>query len=370
MPHTSIVNTPTRYLSACPSPVTSSGDRARDFAFPQPTACARVASRRTVDIMMDERNKPPTGPAPSPTPDLTPQAAPSALLRWVPGLAVFRDYRREWLHADLLAGVSVCVVMIPSVIAYAGLMGLPPQHGLYAALVPLLVYPFFGSSRQVIVGPDIAISLLIASAIAPLAGGNPTHAATLAATVAVLSGLLLLLGARQNRRDCRLPLQARAGRLHDRRGLDPDGLAARQTIWHPARAQRLLPPVGRTRRQAAPGTRADLALRIRAPGGNRCLAPSRPRYPTRAGRRGRGYRCLTGTAPGRPRRGRSRRVSPRAARLRTARRRLAGHSHPPAGGHRHCLADLHRGHPAGARVRREERLRGQPQPGTDRARPR
>jgi len=113
----------------------------------------------------------------------------------VPGLAVFRDYRREWLGADLLAGISVCVVMIPSVIAYAGLMGLRPEHGLYAALVPLLVYPFFGSSRQVIVGPDIAISLLIASAITPLAGGDPTHAAKLAATVAVLSGLLLLLGA-------------------------------------------------------------------------------------------------------------------------------------------------------------------------------
>jgi SulP family sulfate permease len=124
------------------------------------------------------------------------QTPPTALMRWIPGLALFRNYRREWFSADLLAGVSVCVVMIPSVIAYAGLMGLPPQHGLYAALVPLLVYPFFGSSRQVIVGPDIAISLLIASAIVPLAGGDPAHAAALAATVAVLSGLLLLLGAR------------------------------------------------------------------------------------------------------------------------------------------------------------------------------
>ena len=117
-------------------------------------------------------------------------------MRWVPGLALFRDYRREWLSADLLAGISVCMVMIPSVIAYAGLMGLPPQHGLYAALVPLLVYPFFGSSRQVIVGPDIAISLLIASAIAPLVITDPSRAPVLAATIAVLSGLLLLLGAR------------------------------------------------------------------------------------------------------------------------------------------------------------------------------
>lgn len=117
-------------------------------------------------------------------------------MRWLPGLALLRDYRREWLPADVMAGVTVCVVTIPSVIAYTGLMGLPPQHGLYAALVPLLVYPFFGSSRQMTVGPDITISLLVASAIAPLAGGDPACAAVLAATVALLSGLLLLVGAR------------------------------------------------------------------------------------------------------------------------------------------------------------------------------
>ena len=108
----------------------------------------------------------------------------------------FRQYRREWLIPDLLAGLSVCVVMIPSVIAYSGLMGLQPQHGLYAALGALIVYAFFGSSRQVIVGPDIALALLTASAIAPLAGGDPLRAASLAATIAVLSGLLLLFGAR------------------------------------------------------------------------------------------------------------------------------------------------------------------------------
>jgi sulfate permease, SulP family len=148
------------------------------------------------DMKMDEREKAAAGPPSSPKNEAPHQALAPAVMRWVPGLALFRDYRREWLRADLLAGISVCVVMIPSVIAYAGLMGLPPQHGLYAALVPLLVYPFFGSSRQMIVGPDIAISLLIASAIAPLAAGDPARAAALAATVAVLSGLLLLLGAR------------------------------------------------------------------------------------------------------------------------------------------------------------------------------
>src|SRR5581483_999468 len=115
--------------------------------------------------------------------------------RLVPGLSVLSEYRGEWLAGDVLAGVSVCVVMIPSVIAYAGRMGLAPQHGLYAALVPLLIYPLIGSSRQVIVGPDIAISLLIASTIAPMAAGNAIGLGMLAAMIAVLSGLLLLLAA-------------------------------------------------------------------------------------------------------------------------------------------------------------------------------
>ncbi len=117
-------------------------------------------------------------------------------MRVLPGLSLFRHYQRQWLLADVVAGISVCVVMIPSVIAYAGLIGIPPQYGLYAALVPLVVYPLFGSSRQVIVGPDIAISLLIASAVGPLAGGDAGRAAVLCAIIALLSGLLLFLGAR------------------------------------------------------------------------------------------------------------------------------------------------------------------------------
>jgi SulP family sulfate permease len=117
-------------------------------------------------------------------------------LRYFPGLALFRGYDRSWLPRDLVAGISVSVVMIPSVIAYAELIGLPPQQGLYAALVPLVVYALFGSSRQMIIGPDIAISLLIASTIGPLARGNSARAASLAAVLALLSGLLLLLGAK------------------------------------------------------------------------------------------------------------------------------------------------------------------------------
>ena len=86
--------------------------------------------------------------------------------------------------------------MVPSVIAYARLMGMPPQIGLFAALVPLVVYPLFCSSPQVIVGPDIAICLLIVNAVGPLAGNDGVLAAELASVLAVLSGLLLLLASR------------------------------------------------------------------------------------------------------------------------------------------------------------------------------
>ncbi len=130
---------------------------------------------------------------------MTPQPSPAPPAGWkdyLPGRTLLRGYRREWFWPDTLAGLTVCVVMIPSVIAYAGLIGIPPQFGLYAALVPLLIYPLFGSSRQVIVGPDIAISLLIASAVIPLAKGDVGQAVALAGLVALMSGGILLLGAR------------------------------------------------------------------------------------------------------------------------------------------------------------------------------
>src|SRR5438046_10327008 len=92
------------------------------------------------------------------------KGSPSALwLNYLPSLATLRHYRREWLAGDVVAGVSVCLVMIPEVVAYAGMMGLAPQHGLYAAMVPLVVYALFGRTCLVIVGLDIALHLFMAS---------------------------------------------------------------------------------------------------------------------------------------------------------------------------------------------------------------
>ena len=123
-------------------------------------------------------------------------SAETKLSQAVPILSLVRNYQRSWLRTDIMAGISVCVIMIPSVIAYAELAGLPPAHGLYAALAAMIAYALFASSRQVVAGPDAAITVLIASAIGPLAGGDPARAAALAAIVALMGGALMLLAAR------------------------------------------------------------------------------------------------------------------------------------------------------------------------------
>lgn len=112
-----------------------------------------------------------------------------------PLLSLTRDKTGQSIKNDVLAGMSVCVVMIPSVIAYAELAGLPPAHGLYASLVAMVAYAIFASSRQVVAGPDAAITLLVASAIGPLCAGDPARAAALAAVTALLGGALMLLAA-------------------------------------------------------------------------------------------------------------------------------------------------------------------------------
>jgi len=114
----------------------------------------------------------------------------------LPLLATLRDYRLAWLSKDSIAGLSACIVSIPSVIAYAELVHLPAIAGLYAALAAAIGYALFSSSRHVIAGPDAAIGLLAGSAILPLAGGDPARIVVLAAVLSILSGVVLLLAAR------------------------------------------------------------------------------------------------------------------------------------------------------------------------------
>ena len=110
--------------------------------------------------------------------------------RWPPGLVTLRGYQRAWLRGDLIAGVTVAAYLVPQVMAYAGVAGLPPVTGLWAALPALACYAVLGSSRLVSLGPESTTALMTAVAIGPLAAGNPARYAAMAAMLALLVGLL------------------------------------------------------------------------------------------------------------------------------------------------------------------------------------
>ena len=114
--------------------------------------------------------------------------------RLLPGLKQFHGYRRGWLRGDVLAGITVAAYLIPQVMAYAKIAGLPPEVGLYTAIGPLAVYVLLGTSRQLSVGPESTTALMTATALAPLAAGNPGRYAALAATLSLLVGALCLFG--------------------------------------------------------------------------------------------------------------------------------------------------------------------------------
>jgi SulP family sulfate permease len=111
----------------------------------------------------------------------------------LPGLSVLAGYRRGWLRGDLIAGVTVAAYLVPQVLAYATVAGLPPVAGLWAIVPALAVYAVLGSSRLLSVGPESTTALMTAVVIAPLAGGDPVRYARLAAGLAVLVGLLCLV---------------------------------------------------------------------------------------------------------------------------------------------------------------------------------
>ncbi|MER7819332.1 sulfate permease [Streptomyces sp. NPDC096153] len=111
----------------------------------------------------------------------------------VPGLAVLGAYRRDWLRGDLLAGVTVAAYLVPQVMAYASVAGLPPVAGLWAILPGLALYALLGSSRLLSVGPESTTALMTAAVVAPLAGGDPVRYAVLASALAVAVGLMCLV---------------------------------------------------------------------------------------------------------------------------------------------------------------------------------
>ena len=114
-------------------------------------------------------------------------------IQWLPGLDTLRRYEAAWLAHDIFAGLVLATMLVPVGIAYAVASGLPGIYGLYATIVPLLVYALFSPSRILVLGPDSALAGIILGVVVPLAAGDPVRAATLAAMMAIVAGMVCIL---------------------------------------------------------------------------------------------------------------------------------------------------------------------------------
>lgn len=122
-----------------------------------------------------------------------PKSAAGWVSRGLPGLVRLAAYRRGDFPHDLAGGLAVAAVTVPVGIANAQLAGLPPATGLYASVLPLLAYALAGSSHHLMLGASGAAAALVASAIAPLAGGDPARYLALTTMLTLLVGLICLV---------------------------------------------------------------------------------------------------------------------------------------------------------------------------------
>jgi sulfate permease, SulP family len=112
----------------------------------------------------------------------------------LPGLKRLRAYQPSWLRGDVLAGVTVAAYLVPQCMAYGELAGVAPIAGLWAILPPMLLYALIGSSPQLSVGPESTTAVMTAAAIAPIAAGDPLAYASFASLLALLVGVVCVLG--------------------------------------------------------------------------------------------------------------------------------------------------------------------------------
>jgi SulP family sulfate permease len=112
---------------------------------------------------------------------------------FLPGAARLARYERAWLRGDVLAGLTVAAYLVPQVMAYAEMAGVPPVAGLWTVIGAMTVYALLGSSPQLSVGPESTTSLMTAVALAPIAAGDPERYASLAAMLAlVVAGICVV----------------------------------------------------------------------------------------------------------------------------------------------------------------------------------
>src|SRR5512139_97510 len=117
----------------------------------------------------------------------------NGIARFIPGLALVKGFNPALLRTELVVAVTVFAVLVPSAMAYGDLAGVTPVAGLYVALGAMVMYALFGTSKQLVMGPEATSAIMTAAAVAPLAGGDAARYAALAALVAILVGVLSLL---------------------------------------------------------------------------------------------------------------------------------------------------------------------------------
>lgn len=118
------------------------------------------------------------------------------LMLWMPGLSLFFNYKKEYFNYDLKSGLSVAAVALPVSIAYADLTGVGAIAGLYSTILPLIAYALFGSSRQLIVGPDTATCAVVSAVVLPLAANDPTLRWQLVVIITLMIGFWCLVANR------------------------------------------------------------------------------------------------------------------------------------------------------------------------------
>lgn len=122
-----------------------------------------------------------------------PTSPTNGIARFIPGIGLFKGVNPALLRGEFVVAITVFAVLVPSAMAYGDLAGVTPVAGLYVALGAMVMYALFGSSRQLITGPEATTAIMTAAAIAPLAGGDPVRYAALAALAAILVGVLSIL---------------------------------------------------------------------------------------------------------------------------------------------------------------------------------
>lgn len=128
---------------------------------------------------------------PAATPEATAKRA--RWLRRLPAATWLADYQRGWLGGDIVAGLTLAAYLLPVAIAYAGLAGLPPQAGLYGAMLGGIGYALLGTSRQLAIGPTSAVSLMLAGTLTEMASGDAERYIQIASLVGIAVAFLCLL---------------------------------------------------------------------------------------------------------------------------------------------------------------------------------